>query len=103
MNDFFAGIARFVLRVVFLFMGLVFAATLLFAVLVLACIWALRAGWARLTGRPVTPWVMRFNPQDGWNRFNRAPGPWPGPQSGEPAPRRDLTDVTDVEVKEPRP
>ena len=83
-------------------MGLVFAATLLFAVLVLACIWALRAGWARLTGRPVTPWVMRFNPQDGWNRFNRAPGPWPGPQSGEPAPRRDLTDVTDVEVKEPR-
>ena len=44
MNDFFAGIARFFLRVVFLFMGLVFAATLLFAVLVLACIWALRAG-----------------------------------------------------------
>ena len=102
MNDFFFFFFRLFLRVVFLCMGLVFAAPLLFAVQVLACIWALRAGSARLTRRPVTPWVMRLHPQDGWNRFNRAPGPWPGPQSGEPAPRRDLTDVTDVEVKEPR-
>ena len=100
MADFFAGIARFFVRILLLLMGLAFAGFLLFAVLVLACIWAIRAGWARLTGRPVTPWVMRVNPQDGWNRFYRAPGPFPR-QGGEP-PRRDLTDVTDVEVKEPR-
>lgn len=83
-------------------MGLVFAASLLVAVMVLACIWALRAGWARLTGRPVTPWVMRVHPQDGWNRFNKPPAPWAGPGDGTPPPPRDLADVTDVEPKEPR-
>ncbi len=101
MTDFFAGIARFFLRVLLLLMGLVFAASLIVAVLVLACIWALRAGWASLTGRPVTPWVMRVNPQDGWNRFYKSGSAWPGPHAGD-APRRDLSDVTDVEVKEPR-
>lgn len=102
MNDFLAGIARFFLRVVFLCMGLVFAASLLFVALVLACIWALRAAWARLTGRPVTPWVMRVHPQDGWNRFYRPPGAGPGSRGDEASARRDLSDVTDVEVKEPR-
>lgn len=99
-TEFFAGITRFFLRLVLLLMGLAFAASLVVAAMVLASIWALRAGWARLTGRPVTPWVMRVRPQDGWNRFYKQSG---APHSGEPAaPRRDTSDVTDVEIKEPR-
>ncbi|RZL93056.1 MAG: hypothetical protein EOP76_10270, partial [Variovorax sp.] len=35
-------------------------------------VWGLRYGWARLTGRPVTPWVMRFNPGAGFDRFRQA-------------------------------
>lgn len=99
-TDLLAGIARFFLRLVLLLMGFAFAASLVVAAMVLASLWALRAGWARLTGRPVTPWVMRMRPQDGWNRFYRQTG---APPSNEPGPpRRDTADVTDVEVKEPR-
>ena len=74
MADFFSGIARFLVRVLLLAMGLVFALSLLAAALILACIWAIRAGWARLTGRPVTPWVMRVDPREG-AYGNSAPGP----------------------------
>ena len=74
--------------------------SLLAAALILACIWAIRAGWARLTGRPVTPWVMRVDPREGWNRFYQSPGPWPR-REPEPLARLDQSDVTDVEVKEP--
>lgn len=99
-TDLLAGFTRFFLRLVLLLMGLAFAASLVVAAMVLASIWALRAGWARLTGRPITPWVMRMRPQDGWNRFYKQSGSAP---SSEPAPpRRDKADVTDVKVKEPR-
>ncbi len=108
MADFFAGLARLTVRLVLLLIGMAFAAFLLLIVLALAGLWALRAVWARLTGRPVSPWVMRVNPQDGWRRFYRAPG-----HAGQPggaaqgAPtagvlRPEIGDVTDVEVKKPR-
>ena len=35
----------------------------------------LRYGWARLTGKPVTPWVMRFHPGQGFDRFRAAARP----------------------------
>jgi hypothetical protein len=98
--DFFSGIARFLVRLLLLAVGLVFALSLLGLVLILACIWAIRAGWARMMGRPITPWVMRVDPREGWNRFYQSPGPWPRREPG-PLARLDQSDVTDVEVKEP--
>lgn len=94
------GLVRFVLRLVLLAAGLVFAASLLVAMLLLAMVWVLRAGWARLTGRPVTPWVMRVDPRAGWQRATRA-GPW-APAARAPGPQQRATpaDVTDVEVKD---
>jgi hypothetical protein len=66
---------NFVLRVLLFLMGLVFAASLACAVLVFAGIWGLRYGWARLTGKPVKPWVMRFHPGQGFDRFRAAARP----------------------------
>ena len=50
---------NFFLRLILFFLGLIFAASLAVAVLLLAMVWGLRYGWARLTGQPVKPWVMR--------------------------------------------
>jgi hypothetical protein len=63
---------NFLFRVIFFLLGLVFAASLAVAVLLMAVVWGLRYGWARLTGKPVTPWVMRFNPGAGFDRFRQA-------------------------------
>lgn len=63
---------NFLLRVVLFMMGLVFAASIAFAVMLLAALWALRYAWAKLTGRPVNPWVMRFSPGQGFDRFRAA-------------------------------
>ena len=63
---------NFVLRLVLFMVGLVFAASLAFAVLILASAWGLRYAWARLTGKPVTPWVMRFNPGAGFEAYRAA-------------------------------
>lgn len=96
---------RFILRLVLLAAGLVFAASLALMVLVLLAFWGLRTVWARLTGQPVTPFVMRVDPRGGFNRMYRGassaqPANEPGPS--EPVRRRQIADVTDVEVKEPR-
>ena len=48
---------NFVLRFVLFCLGLIFAAGLAVAVLLLAAMWGLRYGWARLTGQPVSPGV----------------------------------------------
>lgn len=71
MNEFVAGVLRLVLRVVVVAMGVVLFLSLVAAVMVLALVWALRAGWARLTGKPVTPWVMRMDPRSGWSAVYR--------------------------------
>ena len=44
---------NFLVRLVLFLLGLVFAASLAVAVLLLAMVWGLRYGWARLTGKPV--------------------------------------------------
>ena len=43
--------------------------------MLLAAVWALRYGWAKLTGQPVNPWVMRFHPGQGFDRFRAATRP----------------------------
>ena len=75
------------LRVALFFISLLFAASLAVAVLLLVARWMARAGWARLTGRPVTPWVMRFDPRSGFERF-RAAGRAPEPSAADVANAR---------------
>ena len=66
---------NFLLRAILFLVGLVLAASLAAAVLLLATFWLIGAGWARLTGKPVRPWVMRFNPGSGFDRFRSATRP----------------------------
>jgi len=105
---------NFLLRVVLFCMGLVLAASLLFAVLFLAALWAIGYAWARLTGKPVKPWVMRFNPGSGFDRFRQASKPAEpnaadvvnararGGSVDQPVRiRGEASDVTDVTPKRP--
>lgn len=98
MADLLSNLSRLVVRVLLVAMGLVFFASLLCVVLVLAALWGVRAAWAKLTGQPVSPWVMRVNPGAGWNRAYQAADRW-RPGAARPAASRDLSDVTDVTVK----
>ena len=66
---------NFFIRVVLFLLGLIVATGLLFLVAVLAAVWGLRYGWARLTGKPVSPWAAmagRFDPRTGFERFRAA-------------------------------
>jgi len=66
---------NFIFRVILLLLGLVFAASLAVAVMLLAAVWGVRYAWGRLMGKPVTPWVMRFNPRSGFDKFRNAAQP----------------------------
>lgn len=83
-------------RTTLLLAGLVFLASLLLAALVLAALWLLGALWARLTGRPVSPWTFRVDRHALWQRFYRPPG-------RTPARQRDDANVIDVEPREIKP
>lgn len=102
---------NFLLRLVLFFVGLLFAASLAVAVLLLAAVWGLRYGWARLTGQPVRPWVMRFDPRHGFDRFRAAARPAEptaadvaaararGEAADSPVRLRDPGRVSDVEAR----
>lgn len=79
------ALMNLLLRLALLAAGLVLAASLAFVLLVGATAWALRAAFARLLGRPVTPFVVRVHPREAFGRPARR-----FPTDG---------DVTDVEVK----
>ena len=85
MNDFVAGVVSLLLRVIVIAMGLVLFASLLVAAMLLALVWALRAGWARLTGRPVTPWVMGVDPRTGFSTVFRTTERWSAGRRGSSA------------------
>lgn len=98
-----AQILNFLLRALLLAAGLVFAASLLVVFVVLLALWSLRSLWARLTGRPVTPFVMRMGPRAAFDEAMRraqATAPSRTPRADAAAgPRGRLADVTDVEPK----
>lgn len=101
--DFVTSMVRFLFRVVVLAMGLVIAASLVLVVVALALLWGMRALWAKLTGQPLAPWVMRVNPSSGWSRASQATSRW---QTAATRPKgragavREVADVTDVQVKD---
>ena len=75
---------NFFIRIVLFLLGLIVATGLFFLVAVLAAVWGARYGWARLTGKPVSPWAAmagRFDPRSGFERF-RAAGRAAEPEGG---------------------
>jgi hypothetical protein len=95
----------FVLRVFLVAAGLLFAASLAVAFVLMALAWSVRSAWAKLAGRPVIPFMMRIDPRAGFDRMYRRPR-----QTTSRTPRADaiqagttLGDVTDVEARSPRP
>ena len=92
----------FVLRLVLLAAGLLFAASLAVALVLMFCVWTLRAAWARLTGRPVMPFVVRIDPRGGFERmYRRAEQGSRTPRADAVQPGRKIGDVTDVEPRSP--
>ena len=95
---------HWLLRLLLVVAGLVLAASLLLALLMVLSVWAARSAWARLTGRPVAPFVMHIDPRSGFNRVYRARQS--RPEAGAPVPpttgRTTVLDVTDVKPKQPR-
>jgi flagellar biosynthesis protein FlhB len=88
---------KFLVRLIFVVAGLIFAASLLVVMLVMLMLWVLRALWFKLTGRSITPFAMRINPRAGFEQvFRRAER---GSVTSR-APRREMGDVTDVEPKQ---
>ena len=103
MNDLIAGLARFIMRLVLLAAGLALAAFIAAAVVALLLVWSVRTTWARLTGRPVTPFVMRMNPRGSFDRMVRARQSAPLQPGERHQERREIADITDVEVKVKEP
>ena len=107
-----SNLIRLALRLLLLSIGLAFAVALLCVLLAFAAIWVWRALWAKLTGQPVIPWVMRVDPRTGWSRFAQRGRARPvgdtvdmgnGEATAPQAPRRfpaHNADVVDVDVKE---
>ncbi len=87
-------------RLVLLVAGLVFAASLAVALLAVLALWGLRAIWAKLTGRPVVPFVMRIDPRGGFGRVYRpSASESRTPRADAIQPGHNIGDVTDVEPK----
>lgn len=93
---------NFVLRLLLLAAGLLLAASLAAALLLMLALWSLRAGWARLTGRPVVPFIVRLDPRSGFQRMYRRAGKGGAPRRPNGVLLRPkLADVTDVEPRPP--
>ena len=100
-----AGLTRWMLRLVVVAMGAVLFLSILALAFVLAVAWGLRLTWARLTGRPVTPW-MRVDPRGAWSQATRSTARWTAHAAGTAraggARLREVADVTDVQVRDVR-
>jgi len=93
LDHFIKNLFTLMLRLVLMVAGFIFIASLMAAGLLLLLVWLLRALFARLTGRPVTPWAFQMNRQAVWSRFYKTPG-----QASEA--NHGPADVIDAEVKE---
>jgi len=99
-------IFNLLLKLILLVAGLVFAASLFIVALLLMLLWGLRALWARLTGEPVAPFIMRMDPRSGFSQvFRTRPARSPSdepPAAASPSLRERQPDIQDVEAKPPR-
>ncbi|MFC5497434.1 hypothetical protein ACFPOE_07805 [Caenimonas terrae] len=88
------GLLTFLVRLVLLAAGLVFAASLAVVVALALTLWSVRYAWARLTGRAVSPFVVHVRARRGFENMTRRPA------AVRPAP--EIGDIIDVEAKPPR-
>jgi hypothetical protein len=84
--------------------GVLLAASLAVAGVLMIAAWAVRAGWARLTGKPIAPFIFRIDPRTGFGHMysRRGQGHRAPEAQGRRPGRHQAADVTDVAVKEPR-
>ncbi|QXL85716.1 hypothetical protein [Comamonas sp. NLF-1-9] len=101
MNEVVTTAIRWSLRLALIAMGALLFLSLLLAGGILALAWSLRAAWARLTGRPVAPWVMRMDPRHGFSTVYRSTARWTSnTASNMGRGARRLGEVTDVTPRE---
>lgn len=95
-------VLTFILRLVFVVAGLVFAASLAVVFAAVLAVWALRAGWSKLTGKPVNPLGMHIDPRGAFEHmYRRAEQPSRTPRADAVKPGRGTGDVVDVKPREP--
>jgi hypothetical protein len=94
-------VTTFLLRALLIAAGLVLAASLAIAFVLMLAFWSVRAAWARLTGRPVSPFIIRIDPRGGFERMYRRTAQR-GRRAETAPPRQAGDDVTDVEPRQPR-
>jgi hypothetical protein len=92
----------FLMRLFLVAAGLLFAASMAVAAVLMLVVWGVRAGWARLTGRPVMPFVVRIDPRGGFERMYRRARPGSPPSRANGVRGQRMGDVVDVEPREPR-
>ena len=87
LNEFLNVVSRWTIRLVLLMVGVVFFLSLLSLACVLAAIWGVRALWAKLTGQPITPWVMPLRAASSWTSMYQRAGQFGGMRqpTAEPA------------------
>lgn len=116
MNDFAAALTRWLIRAVLMAAALVLFLGMLAVVLALALVWTLKALWARLRGKAISPWVMPIDPRTGWRSVYRSrtnetvaedATPHRPPPSSNPEaprlPRRPLPGTEEITDVQPRP
>ena len=90
----------FILRLFMVVAGVVFAASLAAAGVVMLALWGTRMLWARLTGRPVAPFIVRIDPRDAFRRmYRQGESASRKPRADAVRPDRRDGDVTDVEPR----
>ena len=90
------------LRIVLVLAGLVVGASAIVVFVLLLAFWGVRAGWAKLTGRPVTPFVGGMHPFAGFEEMMRRTQASRTPRADSAVQRRPRPDdVTDVEPRPP--
>lgn len=94
----------FLLRLLLVAAGLVFAASIVVVFVLLLAVWSIGALWARLAGRPASPFVMRMGPRRAFEEVvRRAPAASRTPRADAAAgPGAVPPTVTDVEARELR-
>jgi len=93
----------FVFRFFLLAAGLLFAASLGLAAMLMLALWGVRAVWAKLTGRPATPFIVRIDPRGGFERMYQRAGQGRRTQGANVVrPGRGPADVSDVEPRTPQ-
>lgn len=89
-------------RIVLVLAGLVVGASAVVVFVLLLALWGARAGWAKLTGRPVTPFVTRMHRFGGRGEMPRRSQASRTPRADSVVQRRHRrADVSDVEARPP--